>query len=99
VSLLADQEITKMTLKIEKDSDGRKTLLRLNGRLQAEHLDELKKQIEGDHSRIALDLDGVMLVDVEIVRFLNACEDSGVELVQCLPYIREWMTREKGREE
>ena len=84
-----------MTLKIEKDSDGRKAVIRLSGRLQSEHLDELKTQIEGDQSRIALDLDGVTLVDVEVVRFLNACEAGGVELLHCWPYIREWMTREQ----
>ena len=37
------------------------------------------------------------LVDVEIVRFLNACEKGGVELLNSWPYIQEWMIREKGR--
>jgi anti-anti-sigma regulatory factor len=87
-----------MTLKIEKDSDGRKTFIRLIGRLRSEHLDELKRQTKGDQSRIALDLDGVTLVDVEVVRFLNACDEIGVELLHCSPYIREWMIREKDRE-
>jgi len=63
-----------MTLKIEKVSDGRKTVIRLSGRLRSEHLDELKTQIDGDQSQIALDLDGVTLVDVEVIRFLNTCE-------------------------
>ena len=85
-----------MTLKIEKDFDGRKTIIRLSGRLRSEHLDELKMQIDGDQSRIALDLDGVTLVDVEVVRFLNGCEKSGVELLNCQPYIREWIVREQG---
>ena len=62
-----------MTLKIEKVFDGRKTVIRLNGRLRSEHLDELKAQLEGDWRRIELDLDGVTLVDVEVVRFLSAC--------------------------
>ena len=84
-----------MTLKIEKVSAGRKTVVRLSGRLQSEHLDELKTQIDGDQSRFALDLDGVTLVDVEVVRFLSAWEESGVELIHCWPYIREWIIREK----
>jgi hypothetical protein len=37
-----------MTLKIEKVFAGRKTVFRLTGRLQSEHLDELKAQLEGD---------------------------------------------------
>ena len=84
-----------MTLKIEKVSDGRKTVIRLSGRLRSEHLDELKAQLEGDWRRIELDLDGVTLVDVEVVRFLSACKDGGVELLHCWPYIREWMLREQ----
>jgi len=87
-----------MTLKIEKVSDGRKTVIRLSGRLQSEHLDEFKTQIKGERSPVALDLDGVTLVDVEVVRFLNACEGNHVELLHCSPYIREWMLREKYRE-
>jgi anti-anti-sigma regulatory factor len=83
-----------MTLRIEKAADRHKTIIRLSGRLQSEHLDELKRQVDGEQSPIALDLEGVTLVDIEIVRFLNACEKSGVELLHCWPYIREWMSRE-----
>jgi anti-anti-sigma regulatory factor len=84
-----------MTLKIEKVSDGRKTIIHLSGRLQSEHLDDLKTQVGGDRSRIALDLEGVTLVDIEVVRFLKSCEEGGVELLRCCPYIREWMLREQ----
>jgi anti-anti-sigma regulatory factor len=84
-----------MTLKIEKVSDGQKTVIRLSGRLRAEHLDELKAQLEGNCQGIELDLEGVTLVDVEVVRFLSACEAGGVELLHCCPYIREWMLREE----
>jgi hypothetical protein len=52
-----------MTLKIETDSDGPKKIIRLSGRLRSEHLDELKTQMDGDPSRMVLDLDGVTLVD------------------------------------
>jgi hypothetical protein len=89
---------SQLTLRIENYADGRKTVIRLSGRLQSKHLDELKTQIEDAQSRIALDLNGVMLVDVEVVRFLNGCEESGVEILQCRPYIREWMIREKDGE-
>jgi anti-anti-sigma regulatory factor len=87
-----------MTLRIEKAADRHKTIIRLSGRLQSEHLDELKMQVDGEQSPIALDLEGVTLVDIEVVRFLNTCEKSGVELVHCWPYIREWMRRENARE-
>jgi len=44
-----------MTLKIDKYSDGNGTTIRLIGRMQAEHLQELEKQIresEGFFSKI-----------------------------------------------
>ena len=78
-----------MTIKIEKETRRLKTMICLSGRLQAKHLEELKTQLEGARSRIELDLNGVTLVDVEIIRFLNACEEGGVELLNCWPYIRE----------
>jgi anti-anti-sigma regulatory factor len=87
-----------MTLKIEKEFDGRKTVLRLSGRLRSEHLDDLKLQVKDNPSAFVLDLDGVTLVDVEVIRFLNGCEQSGIELLHCLPYIREWMLREQESE-
>ena len=88
-----------MTIRIDRETHRLKTMIRLSGRLQSKHLDALKTQLEGAQSRIVLDLNGVTLVDVEIVRFLNACEKGGVELLHCWPYIQEWMIREKGREE
>jgi hypothetical protein len=63
-----------MTLKIEKDSDGVEDDHSPEWEAAIEHLDELKTEVDGDQSRIALDLDGVTLVDIEIVRFLSACE-------------------------
>ena len=85
-----------MTIRIEKETDRLKTMIRVSGRLQSKHLDELKTELAGARSRIALDLNEVTLVDVEIVQFLNACEKGGVELLNCWPYIQEWMIREKG---
>ena len=87
-----------MTLKIERNSDGRRKLIRLIGRARSEHLEELKKQTGVKGPPIVFDMEGVTLVDIEVVRFLNACEESGVELLHCWPYLREWMIREKDRD-
>ena len=87
-----------MTLKIEKYSDGFSTTIRLIGRMRAEHLPELEKQIKEIESKIALDLDEVTLVDVEIVRFLGSCEVEGVTLLNCSPYIRDWIGKERLKE-
>ena len=87
-----------MTLRIEKASDGHGTTIRLIGRMRAEHLEELEKQIRESGPAITLDLEEVTLVDVEIVRFLGACEDRGATILNCSPYIREWIGKERLKE-
>ena len=84
-----------MTLKIEKYSDGSSTTFRLIGRMRAERLPELEKQIRESESKIALDLEDLNLVDVEAVRFLGSCEAAGITLLNCSPYIRDWIGKER----
>jgi hypothetical protein len=86
-----------VTLKIEKIVRKRRTTVRLIGRVQAEDLPKVARQLEGSAPRSVLQLDEVTLVDVDAVRFLNRCETEGVRLVKCPPYIREWMSRERNR--
>jgi len=88
-----------MTLKIVRESDGKRTTLRLSGRIQSANVEEIKEQMEGDTETIVLDLEEVTLVDVDVVRFLGVCEAEGVELVNCSPYIRDWIFRERNTEE
>ena len=85
-----------MTLKIEKYFDGRSTTIRLTGRMRAEHLPELEKHIKEGGSKITLDLEEVNLVDVEAVRFLGAWEARGITLLNCSPYIRDWIGKERN---
>jgi len=84
-----------MTLKIEKYADENSTTLRLIGRMRAEHVPELEKQIRESKSKIVLDLEELNLVDVDGVRFLGRCEAAGVTLVNCCPYIRDWIGKER----
>ena len=82
-----------VTLKIDR----RHTTVRLIGRVRAEDLVEVARQLETSGPGPVLQLDEVTLVDVDVVRFLNRCETEGVRLVNCSPYIREWMSREQNR--
>jgi len=84
-----------MTFKIETKSEGQRTTIRLIGQFNSEHIEELKAEMKGRESLIALDLDEVSLVDVGVVRFLGACEGKGTRVVNCSPYIREWISRER----
>jgi len=87
-----------VTLKIEKSSDGQGTTIRLIGRIRAQHLEELEKQIEESESKIALDLEQVTLVDVQAVRFLGWCEAQGVTLRNCSLYITDWIAKERFKQ-
>ncbi len=81
--------------KIEKDSDACVTRLRLSGRIQSDHIPHIQTEMNDGCARKVLDLSEVTLVDVGVVRFLRDREDEGVELVQCPPYVREWILRER----
>ena len=83
-----------MTLRIEQ-VHGR---IRLSGEFRFGHLDQVKTEIERGESPIVLDLEELDLIDLEGVRFLNACESAGVSILHCPPYIREWMLQERGRQ-
>ena len=85
-----------MTFRIERTSAGRKTRLRLSGELREADLESLKAEIARDGQRVALDLEELSLVDVEGIRFLNACEAEGIEVLLGAPYIREWMSQERA---
>jgi hypothetical protein len=83
-------------LRIEKDNGGCIPKVRLSGRIQSDQIASIRSELgEGCASKI-LDLTQVTLVDLAAVRFLMRCEDEGVALVQCPPYIREWMLRERA---
>ena len=88
------REICKMTLRIEKNTDGETTFLRLIGRIRREDLEELTAQISAIDKRFAIDVEGVTLVDADAVRFLGAMEAQGIKVLHCSPYIREWIRRE-----
>ena len=86
-----------MTLRIERIPGKRRTSIRLSGAFRSEHIDQVKAEVERGGSQVALDLEEVDLVDVDGVRFLNASEAKGIPVLNCSPYIREWMLRERDR--
>ena len=83
-------------LRIEKDCVGNVTRLRLSGRLESDLIICIESVLSDCCGHTILDLCEVTLVDVGVVRFLISCEDDAIELVQCPPYVREWMLRERA---
>jgi len=88
---------TNVTLRIEKDSDGQTTTIRLIGRMRREHIEELKAQIKAGGPSVTLDLNEVSLVDLDIVRFLATCQTEGISVVHCCRYIQNWIAKERFR--
>jgi anti-anti-sigma regulatory factor len=84
-----------VTLKIEKTPGEHGTIIKLIGRIRAEHLSELNAQITACVPKIVLELGEVSLVDADAVRFLGSCESEGIQLLNCSAYIREWIVRER----
>src|SRR5262249_60337058 len=82
-------------LRIEKDTTGCVTKLRLSGRIQSDQIASIRSEGDGDCTSKILDLSEITLVDLGVVRFLIICEDDAIELVQCPAYVRKWMLRER----
>jgi hypothetical protein len=55
----------------------------------------MRAEIEQAGQPATLDLDEVEVVDLDGVRLLNECQARGIQVVNCSPYIREWMLHEK----
>jgi hypothetical protein len=84
-----------MTLRIERSARQRFTVFALSGRMEAEHVAELKALFDCDYRDIILDLQDLRLADRDAVRFLRRCEADGMTLENCPAYIREWIHRDK----
>jgi hypothetical protein len=84
-----------MTLRIERSARQRFTMFALSGRMEAEHVTELRELFDRDHRDIILNLRDLRLADRDAVRFLERCEADGMTLENCPGYIRQWIDGEK----
>ena len=83
-------------LRIDKDCKQCVTTLRLSGRIQSDQIPIIRSEMDAACPRKILDLGEVTLVDRAVVRFLISCEDERIELVNCPPYVHEWILRERA---
>jgi anti-anti-sigma regulatory factor len=84
-------------LRIHKKANG-EVLFTLSGRIDKEHIAELQTLIavEGQERRITLDLKDMTLTGQDGIDFLAQCEAADIALVNCDPYVREWIARQKN---
>jgi hypothetical protein len=85
-----------MTCRIDRVSIAEGVVLRVSGRIAGEALDILRTALE-ESGVVAIDLTEIELVDREAVMLLAVNEARGTELRHCPPFIREWVTKERGR--
>jgi hypothetical protein len=87
-------------LKIQRSANG-KVVFTLSGRIETEDVTELQRlfQLEAAARDLVMDLKDVTLADRDAVNFLMRCEENGIQLDNCPPYVREWIEREKGTQQ
>ena len=69
--------------------------MHLIGEFDVEHLDEVKAQVNDAPCPVVLDIGELALISVEGIRFLNACQNNGMPIINASGYIAEWMTLER----
>ena len=84
-----------MMLKIERVRGEHGTRICLSGELRRSHLADLRAEIERAVLPAVLDLEELGVVDIEGVRLLNQYQAQGFQVVNCSPYVREWMIQER----
>jgi hypothetical protein len=83
-------------LKIERILENGSIRFHLSGELRFVHIEEVRTEIEKISPRVVLDLAEIGVVDIDGVRWLNACRAMGIGVENCAPYIREWMIQERS---
>ena len=86
-----------MSCKIERLAMQGIVVFRVSGHFQSEHVNTVQELIVRERGQLGFDLEELTLVDREAVSYLALCELQGVELKNCPPFLRDWVTNEKSR--
>ena len=84
-------------LRVDRSVDGEEVCFTISGRIEAEHVAELQRLIDGEtgaHRALVLDLTDVKLVARDAVSFFVRCQARGVRLDHCPAYVRGWIRHE-----
>jgi anti-anti-sigma regulatory factor len=83
--------------RIHRSANG-EVIFTISGRLDAELIAELETLLAAETKgrRIILDLKDMTLTGQDGIDFLSRCEASGIALVNCDPYVREWIAKEES---
>jgi hypothetical protein len=86
-----------MSCRIERIAAQGVVVFRVSGHIQSEHVKTIQELIARDQGPMGLDLGEITLVDREAVSYLATCELRGIELRNCPPFLRDWVTKEQLR--
>lgn len=83
-------------LRIHRKANGN-VVFKLSGRIDKENIAELEALIaaEGTGRRVTLDLKDITLTGQDGINFLFQCEEADIALLNCDPYICEWIKRQR----
>ena len=86
-------------LRIQRTANG-DVVFSLSGRIDRAGIAELESLVgaEPKGRRILLDLKDMTLAGEDGIEFLARCETAGIALVNCDPYVREWITRQRRKD-
>jgi hypothetical protein len=82
--------------RIHRKANG-EVVITLSGRMDKEGIAELETLIRAEASgrHIVLDLKDMTLTGQDGIDFLAQCEAADIALVNCAPYVRDWITRQR----
>ena len=76
-------------------TEDHRVILRVSGRIRGDDVSMLKQLLKHEQNGVVIDLEEITLVDRDAVAFLARSERSGTQLLNCPPYVREWINRGK----
>jgi anti-anti-sigma regulatory factor len=93
-----DGEVT-LAFRITSVSGEDETIIRLEGRLSATRVKDLKMAVQVPPGTVLLDLSGLRSADAEGVRALRSFAAKGTKLVGASPYIRRLLNETSFRDQ
>jgi anti-anti-sigma regulatory factor len=86
-----------LAFRITTSSGEDETIIRLEGRLGAKRVEDLKTAVQVAQGTVLLDLSGLQSADAEGVRALRSFAAKGAKLVGASPYIRQLLNETSSR--
>jgi hypothetical protein len=90
-------ENSALVLRIERADRPGSVVLVLSGRLELQHLDQLRAQFAAQSLQIIVDFTDVRLVDRDVIETLAKWELEGIKFENCPVYVRDWIAKVQNR--